>query len=124
MIAYFDTKPSKLEPMGNGSYRYRWDIQQVENESFEETITQWRANEVTVWMPLTSNKITELVLAEVCPVTRELKLVNDYNAAKYGISADDENITKSAAENYLNYLRERKELKEQLKADFKELGIS
>ena len=36
-MAFYDNKPSKLEAVGNGSYLYRWNIQEVKPESVEKT---------------------------------------------------------------------------------------
>ena len=36
-MAFYDNKPSKLEAVGNGSYLYRWNIQEVKPESGEKT---------------------------------------------------------------------------------------
>ena len=32
-MIHYDFKPSKLEANGNGSYTYRWDIQEVQVEN-------------------------------------------------------------------------------------------
>lgn len=59
-MIHYDFKPSKLEANGNGSYTYRWDIQEVQVEKHfveagdnEQTeagqTTKWTCNEVVVW---------------------------------------------------------------------------
>ena len=66
MQAFYDHKPSVLEAVGNGSYKYRWDIVEMEQPAHEEggePTTQWKCQEVTVWAPVTSNKITEAVIS-------------------------------------------------------------
>ena len=81
---------------GNGSYVYRFNIQKVENPSPAETdgVTaqaeapvkeQWKCEEVTVWSPLSSNKITERVITEKWDNNQEQKLVNEFNAANLGM---------------------------------------
>lgn len=123
MKAYYNNKPSVLEAVGNGSYRYRWQIEEVEAPTMpdEEPRTQWMCNEVIVWMPLSSNKITETVISEVWPSNYEQKLVNEYNAALLGMY--DEDKTSAKKEAYKAFLVERDTLKAQIDADCVELGI-
>ncbi len=131
-MAFYDEKPSKLEAVGNGSYLYRFNIeeetieQRVEGEEYAlETKTRWQCDEVTVWAPLTANKITEAVITAICPATHEQKLVNEYNAANLGMvggsKTSDEAKQKIAA--YKEFLEYRNTLKEQVDADCAELGI-
>lgn len=135
MLAFYDNKPSVLEAVGNGSYKYRFDI----TEKIPETVTtssddsnaqegeqrtQWQCQEVTVWSPVTSNKITEAVITEVCDHNYEQKLVNEYNAAQLGLygSKTGEEAKKHIAA-YTEYLNTRAALKAQVDADCAKLGI-
>lgn len=123
MQAYYDNKPSVLEAVGNGSYRYRWQIEEVEAPTMpdEEPRTQWQCNEVIVWTPLSSNKITEAVLTQVYPNNYEQKLINEYNAALMGMYDEETRQRKITA--YTEFLTERNALKAQIDADCKELNI-
>lgn len=132
-MAFYDEKPSKLEAVGNGSHLYRFNIEEqtseVRAEGVEEPIdskTHWECDEVTVWEPLTANKITEAVIASVCPASHEQKLVNEYNAANLGMvggsKTSDEAKAKIAA--YKEFLEYRNRLKEQVDKDCEELGIA
>lgn len=129
-MAFYDEKPSKLEAVGNGSYRYRFNIEEVvpeiiEGEEQTERTSQWKCDEVTVWAPLTANKITEAVITSVCPASHEQKLVNEFNAANLGMiggsKTSDEAKTKIAA--YKEFLEYRSTLKDAVDADCAELGI-
>ena len=123
MQAYYDNKPKKLEAVGDGSYRYRFDITEKSAQE-EDQRTQWQCQEVTVWSPVTSNKITEAVITEVCDINYEQKLVNEYNAAQlglYGTKTSDEAKKHIAA--YTEYLNTRATLKAQVDADCAKLGI-
>ncbi len=133
MIAFYDNQPSKLEAVGNGSFIYRFNIKQVEKPvheplSGEQTVSepqmQWQVEEVTVWAPISSNKITEAVITEKWDNNQEQKLVNDFNGANLGIygSAKSADAT-SKVEAYKAYLTERAALKNQIDADCLELGI-
>lgn len=124
-MAIYDAKPSKYEAVGNGSFIYRWNIEEIQvPDNSETTVSKWQCEEVTVWSTVTPNKVTEAVITSKWPNNYEQKLVNDYNAAKlgvYGSTTSTEAKEKEAA--YTAYLNERKALKEQIDADCAELGI-
>ena len=124
-MAIYDAKPSKYEAVGNGSFMYRWNIEEIQvPDNSETTVSKWQCEEVTVWSTVTPNKLTEAVITSKWDNNYEQKLVNDYNAAKlgvYGSTTSTEAKEKEAA--YTAYLNERKALKEQIDADCAELGI-
>jgi hypothetical protein len=126
--AFYDAKPAKIDPVGNGSYLYRWNIQAEDIETGAEGSTnatttreQYSCYEVTVWGPLTSNKILESVISAVWGNNREQKLINEYNAAQLGVYEESE--AKSKVEAYKAFLSERNRLKEQVEADCAENSI-
>lgn len=125
MKAFYDNQPSKLEPVGNGSYHYRYNISEVEKpsqgEDVEQTQTQWECEEVTVWAPLSANKITEKVLTERWDSNYEQKLVNEYNSAQFGMMSVEEATKRINA--YKEFLIARAALKALVDFDCKELGI-
>lgn len=131
-MANYDAKPSILEAVGNGSFLYRFNIEEKTSEALAEgenepvsTRTSWDCDEVVVWSPLTSNKITEAVISTICPASHEQKLVNEYNAANLGLvggsKTSDEAKKRIAA--YKEFLEYRAALKEQVDADCETLGI-
>lgn len=131
MLAFYDNKPSVLEAVGDGSYRYHFNIIEINPEVIPSSdnvedgqITQWQCQEVTVWSPVTSNKITKAVITEVCDHNYEQKLVNEYNAAQLGMYGEktSEEAKKHIAA-YTEYLDTRAALKAQVDADCAELGI-
>lgn len=126
MQAFYDNKPSKFEAVGNGSYLYRYNIQEVEQtdkqqEETAETRKQWSCEEVTVWSPVSSNKITQAVIADRWDSDYEQKLVNEYNGAQLGVYTDEE--AEAITAKYKAFLTERAELKKTIDADCEELGI-
>ena len=125
MKAFYDNQPSKLEPVGNGSYHYRYNINEIkkpsQGENVEQTQSQWECEEVTVWAPLSANKITEKVLTERWDGNYEQKLVNEYNSAQLGMMSAEEATTRINA--YKEFLAARAALKALVDADCKELGI-
>lgn len=125
MQAFYDNKPSVLEAVGNGSYRYRYDIEEettpeVADESGNSR-SQWKCQEVVVWMPLSSNGITAAVISDKWEQNYEQKLVNEYNAVQLGVITGEEAEERIAA--YKSFLTDRAALKAQVDADCKELGI-
>lgn len=131
MLAYYDNKPSVLEAVGNGSYKYRFNITEKTPEAAaissddgnaqEEQKTQWQCQEVIVWPPISSNKITEAVITEIYDHNYEQKLINEYNAAQLGIYSTEEKEHKILK--YKNFLAERNFLKKIIDDDCAELGI-
>lgn len=126
MQAFYDAKPSVYEAVGNGSWKYRWDIKEVtttstNNDGEEVTRTQWQCNEVSVWAPVTCNSVVKAVFADKWDNNHEQKLINEYYSAQMGIY--DEETAKKATEAYKTFLTERAELKVQVEKDCKELGI-
>ena len=131
MIAFYDNKPSILEAVGDGSYRYHFNIIEIipevmspTNDMQEEQRTQWQCQEVIVWSPVTSNKITEAVITEVCDHNYEQKLVNEYNATQLGLYGE---LTSEEAKKHINAYKEfldtRAALKAQVDVDCAKLGI-
>lgn len=132
MKVNYDFEPSVLEAVGNGSFRYHYDIEEVENEQHHTDVdaqnvdgekkTHWECQEAIVWEPVTSNAITEAVISDKWDGNKEQKLVNEYNAVQLGIITDKEEI-KARTEAYKDFLVERARLKAQVDADCKVLGI-
>ena len=121
-----------MEAVGDGSYRYHFNIIEINSEVMsstdkdvqEEQRTQWRCQEVIVWSPVTSNKITKAVITEVCDHNYEQKLVNDYNAAQLGMYGEKTSEEAQKRINaYTEYLSTRENLKAMVDADCAELCI-
>ena len=88
MLTYHDTKPATIEAVGDGSYRYRWAIEEISvNHGMEgaEPITQWKSEEVVVWPPLNSDRVIAEVIRSKYSTSAELALVNKFNAYQQGI---------------------------------------
>lgn len=126
MKATYDNEPSVLEAVGNGSHRYHYDIKaktgSAEKSSGAESRTQYECQEVIVWEPITSNKITEAVIADKWDSNQEQKLINEYNAIQLGITTDKAEIASKTAA-YKEFLAERVRLKTIVDTDCKTLGI-
>lgn len=133
-MAYYDHQPSVFEAVGNGSTRYRFNIQEVEVEnnqtSGEESqsegqVTQWKCDEVVVFAPLSANKITQAVISHKWDSDYEQKLINEYNAANLGLIGGSKTSDEAKAKinAYKDMLTERASLKVQIDADCAEHGI-
>ena len=122
MKAIYDNQPEVLGALGNGAYRYRWNISEVEMEmGNDEVAKKWQCEEVTVWPTLTANKITKAVISEIWPSDYEQKLVNEFNAAQLGVY--DEATATKKVEQYRIFLVERNRIKAQVDKDCEALGI-
>lgn len=127
-MANYDEKPSILEAVGNGSFLYRFNIEEIYAEGMDEPVstrTSWDCDEVVVWSPLTSNKITEAVISTICPASHEQKLVNEFNAATLGLVGGSKTSeeAKQRISAYKEFLEYRAALKERVDADCAALGI-
>ena len=125
---YFDERPKAYEAVGNGSFRYRWDIREERAQGMEEDgqeRTVFSSREVIVWPPITCNKITQAVISATWDGDYEQKLVNEYNAAVLGMigGAKTSEEAKAKIEAYKAFLTERTALKAQVDADCEEIGI-
>lgn len=80
--------------------------------------------EVTVWAPLTADKVVQVVLTSKWDKDREQKLVNEYNGAQLGIYGSKTSAeARAKIQAYTDFLTERAALKAQVDADCEELGI-
>lgn len=128
MKVNYDFQPSVLEAVGNGSHRYHYDIKEVENAPFTNgdaqtgKNTHYECQEVIVWEPLTSNRITEAVIADKWDDNREQKYINEYNAVQLGIITDEDEV-KARTDAYKDFLTERARLKSLVDSDCNMLGI-
>ncbi len=122
--ANYDSLPLAIEAVGNGSFYYRWDIEeeQVELQTSDEseeaiTATKWNCYEVVVWATLTADKITEAVIDALWGNGVEQKLLNDYNAYKLGVLGSE------AETAYKEFINERDRVKSEVYAVCVEFNI-
>lgn len=120
MVAFYDSKPPYLEAVGNGSYVYRFNIEEVvpeltEENAGEEKTSQWKCEEVTVWKPVTSDKVIEAVIRAKYTASAEIALVNKFNAYQQGLDVDA-----SVVSEYTEYLSFVAEVKRTVRKDLGE----
>ena len=117
-------KPIILENIGNGSYRYNYNIKEIEFEDIVfvddvETIEKqirWEYDSVIIYLPIDKDKITRAVITNTWNSDYENKLINDYNEISLG-NLTEEEIDKRT-NNYITFLQERKRLKEMIDNDW------
>lgn len=110
--AFYDNQPAVFEAVGNGSYIYRWGIEETTVPNQDKTTSiKYKCFEVVVWGTVTKDKITSAVIEALWGNGIEQKMLNDYNAAMMEILDD------SYIEKYQAFLIERKAIKEQILAD-------
>ena len=117
-------KPIILENIGNGSYRYNYNIKEIEFEDIVfvddvETIKKqirWEYDSVIIYLPINKDKITRAVITNTWNSDYENKLINDYNEISLG-NLTEEEIDKRTNK-YIAFLQERKRLKEMIDNDW------
>lgn len=125
MKTYSDNKPEVFESIGDGGYRYNYNIKEIEVDRFDiidnENETnikqiQWEYDNVIIYLPIDKDKITKAVIANTWDIDYENKLINDYNEISLG-NLTEEEIDKRT-NNYITFLQERKRLKEMIDTDW------
>ena len=123
MKTYSDNKPEVFEPVGDGGFRYNYNIKEVEVERLDITDsksivkqTQWEYDNVIIYPPIDKDKIIRAVISNSWDINYENKLINDYNEISLG-NLTEEEINKRT-NNYITFLQERKRLKEMIDNDW------
>lgn len=107
MIAFYDKKPSNIEAVGNGSFMYRWNIQEVVSEQEESEVKQtkqWKCDEIIVWSPMTSDKVINAAIHSKYSTEQELSLVNKFNAYQHGLDVAPDIVAEYT--DYLSFVAE------------------
>ena len=123
MKTYSVNKPEVFEPVGDGGFRYNYNIKEVEVERLDITDsksivkqTQWEYDNVIIYPPIDKDKIIRAVISNSWDINYENKLINDYNEISLG-NLTEEEINKRT-NNYIIFLQERKRLKEMIDNDW------
>lgn len=105
-------RPSIIEPLGNGAYRYNYNIverQETSRETGETTIV-FDYDTVKVWDEPTYDKLVKAVIRATFDEMQELSIINEYNAGVLGVTTDktDKEDAKKAYKDYLTFVAETK----------------
>ena len=131
MKTYSYNKPEVFEPVGDGGFRYNYNIKEIEVDRFDiidnenETNikqTQWEYDNVIIYPPIDKDKITRAVITNTWDSDYENKLINDYNAIPLGVFSEQEANEK--LERYRGFLNQRKKLKEMINQDYQNYRIN
>ena len=129
MKTYSNNKPKVFEAIGDGGFRYNYNIKEVEVDRLDITDsksivkqTQWEYDNVLIYPPIDQDKITRAVISNTWDRDFENKLINDYNAISLGVFSGQEAAEK--LERYREFLDRRKELKEMINQDYQKYWVS
>lgn len=107
-------KPAAILPLGDGSYHYNYNIQEVEVEHIEgEKETAYNYDVARIWGTPTYEKTVRAVIREKYDEMEEFNLINKYNSFVLGLS---ENAADKAE--YEAYLTDLQAIKTSVKKDF------
>ena len=118
--AYYDSKPSAFEAVGNSNWLYRWDIQEekVQSEAMQEgdkepaERVQYSCREATIHGKPEYGRCVEAVIRSDYSAEGELSLINQFNAYQQGVSSDA-----SVVSEYEEYLAFVSSVKSMVKED-------
>ena len=113
MVAYYEERPSVFSKT-NTQITYRWDIVEEINEENERS--SYKCNEVTFYLPVSREKLTQEVINALWSNDDEKKLINDYNSAMILGDVESKDVLR-----YKEFLIERNRVKEQIKEVDKQL---
>lgn len=114
MVAYYDERPSVFSKT-NTQITYRWDIVEEINEENERS--SYKCNEVTFYLPVSREKLTQEVINALWSNDEEKKLINGYNSSI--ITGDNPD----AVDRYIDFINERNRVKAQVKEDFRKINL-
>lgn len=128
-----ETRPATIVALGNGAYHYNFDTREVTSspshagaedggEAEKEPATMYEYDTIEVWgRPTYQSLVRDVIRANVSD-SEEFNLVNDYNAAKEGLTTGEE--AERAVSAYREHLRCVAEVKEMVRADLEAAGYT
>jgi predicted secreted protein len=129
MKSVSNNKPEAIQKIGPHNYRFNYDIfavpvtdQQSSDETEQTTHIQYEYQTVDVYDPISSNSITQAVIADKWPSDYEQKIINEYNGAQLGVYSESVSNAKIAA--YKEFLSERTRIKNIIDEECEKAGIA
>jgi len=92
-----DIRPTGLLDLGDGSWHYNYNIEEV-TETVEEQ-THYQYDTVQFWGPPSYEKVVKAVIRDRYDETQEFGIINEYNAYAMGLTQDQ-----SAEDTYAEFL--------------------
>lgn len=115
-----DTQPQAIQKLGNGSYYYNYDIQEIQvtiplDEGDLDTTTQTQYSFIQVYLKgqPSYQKCVQAIIKEFYSNDDELALINNYNRYLSRLNEDS-----SVYDEYLEYVDKVSEIKDKVKIDF------
>lgn len=115
--------PQKFVDLGNGKWYYNYDIKSKEvevlNMDNEEptTKTRWSYIQIKLNSKPDYKKCVEHIIREYITQSQEFDLINSYNRALFNLMSEEEGS--KASSEYVDYLNKIKEIKDNIRKDFK-----
>ena len=110
--------PQTFQKLGDNSYYYNYDIQTAVIQEYDlEQLTEtdgYSYIQTHIYGNPNYNDCVKAIIREYLSADEEFDLINSYNSYQANL-LDDESI----ATNYLNYLNLLKQIKQNIKKDFK-----
>ena len=101
MKAYYDQQPERLTIDNDGTYVFRWNIEEIT----EEERTQWQCDEVRCSGNPDIDKVKLAIIRDSYDADKEFSIINKYNSHQLGVT-----VNPDAVENYRDYLNFLKEI--------------
>ena len=84
-------KPSVFQKDNDGSYLYRYNIEQemgIPDGDTKEVQVGWKCREIRIWAAPTKAALKKAIIRSIYDETAEFALVNKYNATVLGVNTD------------------------------------
>ena len=101
MKAYYDQQPERLTIDNDGTYLFRWNIEEIT----EEERTQWQCDEVRCSGNPDIDKVKLAIIRDSYDANKEFSIINKYNSHQVGVI-----VNPDAVDNYTKYLNFLKEI--------------
>jgi hypothetical protein len=111
MKTHSTTQPPILLDLGDGSYHYNYNIEEVPGETELDPVS-YQCDTATVWGKPTKQSIVRAIIRANYDGSEEFEIINDYHAHVLGVSENEEAVTK-----YEAFLQWKEEIKSMVEAD-------
>ena len=101
MKAFYDQQPERLTIDNDGTYLFRWNIEEIT----EEERTGWQCDEVRCGGNPDIDKVKLAIIRDSYDADKEFSIINKYNSHQLGVTDNPD-----AVDNYTKYLNFLKEI--------------
>lgn len=111
MKSHANSIPPILLDLGDGSYHYNYNIEEVPGETELDPVS-YQCDTVTVWGTPTKQSIVRAIIRENHTESQEFELINDYHAHVLGICESEEAVGR-----YIDFLEWKESIKAMVEND-------